>query len=417
MKIAIWGLGVSGLGALKYLGQENQHELFVINQGDISSWYEKLELSSYIEKSRCFEQKDLKNLPRPDLIILSPGIDQRIPELKAFSDVRKICDIEYVSSFIQKPIIAITGTNGKTTTVTMIEEALEHAGKRVFLGGNIGYSPFEAMDNLEEYDYFVFEMSSFQLELIEKFKPSFAAILNISPSHMERYDSFKNYVRAKLNISNNQSDEDLILLSHSLMDLDTKAEKLEIKPLENYDFSQAKIIGDHMRENFFVVEQVLEFFEISNASKIMQEFINSFSGVRYRLQYLGTLRGVDFYNDAKSTNTESTISALKSFGRKNVALLLGGKLRDESQDFVPGLKSVECEVSLFLFGESRDFLRDQLEDSFRVFVKERLDDLIEYIVFSEYDVVLFSPGFPSFDQYKNYKERGDHFERIIEDLF
>lgn len=418
MKIAIWGLGVSGKGALKYLSKEKKHEIFVVNKGIVDSWYSDNDLQEFITKDRCFSQDNVSGLPKDlDFILQSPGIDPRIEELRAFDSVKKVCDIEYVCKSLNKPIIAITGTNGKTSTVTMIHDALCLAEKKVFVGGNIGVSPFEALEDVDSYDFFVFEMSSFQLELIDAFKPNFSAVLNVSPSHMERYDDFKDYVLAKLNITRNQDSKDKVLLPFELIGLETAASKVEIKKLEDFNFSEMKVLGPHMKENFFVVDEVFKHFKIENREKIIQEFIDSFSGVKFRLQYMGTQKGVDFYNDAKSTNTESTITALKAFGRKNVALILGGKLRDETQDFKPGLKEVESQVSLFLFGESRDFLREQLEDSFRVVVKEDLEELIDNIVTSEFDVVLFSPGFPSFDQYKNYIDRGEHFDKIVEKLF
>lgn len=417
MKIAIWGVGVSGLGAIKYLTQENIHEIYIINQGAVDSWYEKSGVSEFVGTDKCFAQNECSHLAGElDKIILSPGIDPRIDELIPFKAIKKICDIEYVFPHITKPIIAVTGTNGKTSTVTMIQDCLEELGKNVFLGGNIGVSPFEAMGRMDEFDYFVLELSSFQLELIDTFRADVGVVLNISPSHMERYDEFSQYVKAKLNITMNQTSSDLLLLDYVLLEVETDAEKKEIEPIRGYDFSKSKLLGEHMRENFFVVEQVLKRFDLFDKDTV-QEFINSFPGVKYRLQYIGTIKGVDFYNDAKSTNTASTMAALNAFGSKNVGLIIGGKLRDETQDFKPGLKQSASNISLFLFGEAREYLREQLEDAYKLSVKEKLEDLMNDIVISEFDVILFSPGFPSFDQYKNYIERGEHFNKLVEELF
>lgn len=418
MKIAIWGVGVSGLGAIKYLSHEKNHQVYVINQGSVDSWYEASGVSEFVAKDRCYNQADCAHLAEElDKIILSPGIDPRIKDLGPYTQVPKISDVEYVFPMIKRPIVAVTGTNGKTTTVTMIQECLESVGKKVFLSGNIGVSPFEAIAHLEDYDYFIFELSSFQLELIDLFRPDIGIILNISPGHMERYDDFSHYVKAKLNITANQQEEDLLLLDPDLMDVETKAEKMSLDFLSGYDFSGSKLLGQHTKKSFFIVEKILERFDISDNRVVMQNFIDQFSGVKYRLQYIGTQKGVDFYNDAKSTNTAATIAALNSFGSKNIGLILGGKLRDQSQDFKPGLKAAPGNISLFLYGQAREFLREQLDDTYKVAVQESLEDVVNDIVLSEFDIILYSPGFPSFDQYKNYIKRGEHFNQIVEKLF
>ena len=418
MNIAIWGLGVSGLGALKFLSKEKKHKIFVINQGPKETWYND-QLANYIEIGSCYSQEEAHSLvDELDLILLSPGVDPRIDALAKFTHVKKVCDIEYVSHYITKPIVAVTGTNGKTSTVTMIGECLLLSGAKVFIGGNIGRSPFEAMmENINSFDYFVFELSSFQLELMDRFCPKISVILNISENHMERYEHFDEYYQAKLNIFKNQKQEDYLLVSRHLKLPPHKANTIRISEISGYDFSKSKLVGPHMRQNFFVVENVLNILKIESAKLILQNFMNSFSGVDFRLQFKKTFKGVDFYNDAKSTNTASTVAAVNALSDKKLILILGGKLRDETQDLLTPLRKLNIPISIYLFGESASFLEKQLVDSFEITKKNRLEDVLRCLDLRGSDTVLFSPAFPSFDQYVNYVERGKDFDRLIEKLF
>lgn len=421
MKIAIWGLGVSGLGALKYLVQENKDQIIVINQGEVDSWCTD-EVQAFISKDNCFAQSEVGKLKGEiDLILLSPGIDPRIDALKPFRNIKKICDVEYVSNLIKAPIIAVTGTNGKTSTVTMIGECLSLAGHSVFVGGNIGRSPFDALDTILNYDYFVFELSSFQLELMDTFHPFIAVILNITENHMERYHTFLEYVDAKVNITKNQIYSDYFIVDDRLNIKNSKAHVILIEEVCGLDFSSSNLVGSHMKKNLFVVEKVLELLNVKNRPELLQSFVSSFLGVKYRLQFKGAYQGVDFFNDAKSTNTAATITALSSFVHKNIILILGGKLRGESQDFFFPLQDVikinQLNLKLYLFGESRDYLYLQLNHAFETFKFVDLASVIKNLDLNNIDIVLFSPGFPSFDQYKDYVERGSQFDALINELF
>ena len=206
MKIAIWGLGVTGRAVLDYCIRNNYEDVIVINRGDPSSWGEEI---SYLCVS---EEKAFKELNNIDQIIVSPGVDLKSPRISDFrnKNIPIIGEIEFAFQKMRNgKIIAVTGTNGKTTTVKLIAKALELAGKKVFLGGNIGTPFIDAFKLDDDFDFYVLELSSFQLETIVNFRPDIAAILNITESHMERYQSFEEYKQAKHNIFNNMTKRQL----------------------------------------------------------------------------------------------------------------------------------------------------------------------------------------------------------------
>lgn len=415
MKIAIWGMGVSGVSALKALSIEPSLDIYTINKGAPDEWPNIATIEEYLQLDHCLaEDKSLLSLEF-DQIILSPGIDRKSELVKDFihRGVEVISEIEYTARKVSVPIVAITGTNGKTTTTTMISECLRLAGKSVFTGGNIGVPFCEILLSQEKYDVVVLELSSFQLESLVSFKANIAILLNISESHMERYASYADYVSAKLNIFNNQRDSDLAIAPQEY--LPEKGELLIKAP--GIDLKNTKIIGDHHLYNLFCVQRVLRYFQVSNPSDVIGEFLKDFRGVAYRLQFTGEKNGLKFYNDAKSTNPNSTLSACLSFNDQEYILIMGGKVRDENTN----LHSVLGEIGpqkIYAFGEAREIIFEQLKGQAEVEKLESLDDVFKALSTSDLKGnIVFSPGFPSFDQYKNYLDRGESFERLFRTYF
>ena len=411
MNIAIWGMGISGISALKFLSKKTNHNLFVINQGPVNDWGRRDQIFSYIKEDRCFSEEDFQSYASEiDLIVIAPGIDPRSNYLKAFSKIPKICEVELAFQNISIPIVAVTGTNGKTTTVTLLAKALEASGKKVFLGGNIGTPFCEALIDDDSYDVAVLELSSFQLELMQTFKADVSIILNITKSHMERYDSFGDYEKAKMNITDNQSEKDLYIAPNEYLGVG-KAKKLLLEKNEKYDFSKSHLVGEHYKFNFDAVEKTLNFFDIPNSEEIVQKLINEFNGVHYRLEFLREYQGVEIYNDGKSTNSAATESALKSFEDKKVCLILGGKLRDKTQDL--SFINEFSRVQVLAFGDAGDYISRNIKGS-KSF--SELEDVVKSIDWNEIDILLFSPAFPSFDLYKDYIHRAKHFEELVKNL-
>ena len=411
MKIAIWGLGVSGLATVKYLARKTKNTIYLINQGEPESWSDWSVIKNLVSKDQCFNQdKAFMLKDKIDKIILSPGIDPRIEALQHFKYIEKICDVELVFKDCDIPLIAVTGTNGKTTTCTIITEALKKYGKNVFLGGNIGIPACEFFLSEKKFDVAVLELSSFQIELLKDFHPQIAVILNIDKSHMERYDHVDDYKNAKLLLAKNLREGDYFIAPSEFHYVGKNAHQIKVKKSEKLQFEKMKCVGEHYKSTYFIVETILEYLNISDLSPL-QELVNEFPGVHYRIEYIKEYKGLKIYNDGKSTNTASTVLALNQFKHKRVALLLGGKLRDKSQE-LKDILDVDCKLEVFSFGDAASYIQKTIGGK----KFENLKDCLIEVIKNDFDVLLFSPAFPSFDQYKNYIERAESFNQIIEEL-
>lgn len=416
MNIAIWGMGISGMSTLKFL-ETQDHELYAINGGDLSQWKFKDEMLQLIEEDHCFSENAIPSDIKLDQIIIAPGIDKRKQIVKKFIDqgVEFISEIELAYRHLKKsiPIIALTGTNGKTTTVTMLSMVLEKSGKKVFLGGNIGTPFCDILLKDKDYDYIVLELSSFQLESLISFRANIAIILNITESHMERYSHVNEYIQAKLNIVMNQKEEDLYIGPGEFLSVPTKAKKAGVGELKEINFENSKLKGNHHSQNLYCIYKVLEHLKINDSLPLIQKVVNEFSGAPYRLQWEGELNGVTYINDGKSTNIDATLSAVKSFEPQNLTLILGGKLRSQDVSFVRCLKGRDIS-EIYLFGEAADLIQKELASTENIIKLDKLDDVMESIKKNKKEgVVLFSPAFPSFDLYTNYIQRGEHFKSLV----
>jgi len=417
MNIAIWGMGISGVSALKYLATTD-HNLYVINDGPVENWVFAEQILKSIPKEKCISEDKLDPELSLDQIILAPGIDRKKPLVKSFIDrgIEVISEIELAYRHIKIPIVAITGTNGKTTTATMMELAFSKTGKKVFLGGNIGVPFCDILLDDTKYDLAVLELSSFQLESIKDFRANVGIILNITESHMERYHQFKDYAEAKLNIVKNQQEGDLFICPVKYLGTKTEATKSCIAKIRGLDFSHSKLIGEHHKENLFCIEKSLEHFGVKNSTEILQELVNEFSGVKFRLQYEGEHKGLVFINDGKSTNIDATMSAIKTFDETELYLILGGKLRTNDISFINQLDEFEINA-IYCFGEAGPRLSKELSVNFKTVICKNLEEVFEKIKKDiSVGTILFSPAFPSFDLYSNYVERGEHFKKLVNSL-
>lgn len=400
---AVFGLGKSALSVISYL-KSIDVDFKVINQGDIDQWYDQV--SDYVLKEHCISQESLEeHLNQISEMIISPGIPTKLEVLKKTQklNIPIISEIEFAFRNTKVPIIAVTGTNGKTTVCEMLFKAISETGKKVFLGGNIGIPFTDIIGN--KYDYAVIEVSSFQLETIDSFCPMISVITNITPSHMERYDSFEEYRDIKFKISMNMKSPKVFTTE----EFGIKGEKF-ITPRE-FDYYRTKAFGEHNEKNFSLVYAILE--ELKLADKLnFQEFINNFKPSPYRIEYRGSLGDCRFYNDGKSTNIDSTLAALKSIESDCGILILGGKLRDDSFDFskIHEFKDI---YEVWAFGEAKDLIEKELKNIFKVKVFNTLSEVFNDIDAKKFDAILFSPSFPSFDLYKNYIERAEHFNELV----
>jgi UDP-N-acetylmuramoylalanine--D-glutamate ligase len=414
MKIALIGLGRSGLSVYKFLKENTQDTIYLVNSGKPSDWPCFDIIKDDLERS-FNDESAIEVLGEVDQVVLSPGIPRDHIAL-TFAHINRvpiISEIEFAFIHSDIPVVGITGTNGKTTTTTMIGKFLNQLGIKAFVGGNIGIPYTDLLSVKDDYKVAIIELSSFQLESIVSFKPQISLLLNTSENHMERYKSFEDYKVAKERIFLNQDSSNFAIVD-SIKNRTPK--EIEIKPLEGFNFGKSKLVGVHNKLNFFCAYNTAKLLTDRNIDKEFQLFIDDFSGVEFRLQYICEKNGMIFYNDAKSTNTDATTSAIDAFSDKeNLSVIIGGKLRD-------GNITIQNEINfstlknVYLFGEAKDLLDEKINSNNKKRF-ETLDQVFEDLSKNKTQgIVLFSPGFPSFDQYKNYEHRGQHFNELCMNL-
>lgn len=378
-----------------------------------------------------------------DIIVLSPGVHLDLPVLEAARSkkIEIIAEIELAYNFFTKPIIAVTGTNGKTTTATLIGDIFKKAGFRVAVAGNIGY-PLISVDD-SNLDYIIAEISSYQLEAIDKFRPHIAIILNLTEDHIERHGNIELYVKAKKNIFKNQTLDDFIIynaddpiVAMMIEDAPSKDIPFSIKiPLETGTFvnngyiarlkeniieavckiEDIKIKGNHNLENCLAAATSAFICGISS-NDTCATFME-FAGVPHRIEFVTEINGVSFINDSKATNPDSTIVALKTVSKdKNVVLLLGG--RDKGGDLKLMCENIiRMAKSVILLGEAKERFKAELEGSgFRnIYEAASFEDAVSksISIAQKGEIVLLSPACASFDMFKNFEHRGDVFKEIV----
>lgn len=431
LKVAVFGLGVSGVSALKLLLKHGAN-VEVYNKGLVDEWYVSQGLEGLVTKDRCFSDSALgaeKKIAENKLVILSPGIPRDHALLKEVHEknIPVWAEIELGFEFCQVPVIAITGTNGKTTTTTLVGELIEAGGKKVFVGGNIGTPFCEYARLLPKVDVVLLELSSFQLESIVHFRPNTALFLNLFQNHGERYTSIEDYGNAKARMSLNMQASDRLIYASDYPFIKNWAEKLNVIKIpvntENlpqlFDPSLLRIPGHHNVINATFALLAIEDLDLDKAKVL--EALYQFRGVHHRIEYVENPWGFKAYDDAKSTNWDATITALKAVERsdKNVALVLGGKKRGHGDSIAPFLKEIQSMAKeILLIGEMGKEIENELKilgvDHLSYRYLENIENVVGKLKSEKFNgTLLFSPAFPSFDQFKNYEERGKAFQKAL----
>jgi len=381
---------------------------------------------------------------RSDLIVISPGVDPGITPLVHARNkgIPVVSEIELASRFITSPVIGVTGTNGKTTTTSLIAEILRRSGFSVFLGGNIGTPLITFAQEKIQADFAVVELSSFQLETIETFTPHIAILLNITEDHLDRYPSFKAYCDAKYKIFMNQTERNFAIIN-----IDNKACRLVMASLAAHvlPFSHNKIRGNGIYSNgaflhFQEADGSTHSYSLSNVClsgphnienmlaaigtaelcgcphEKVQEAIDGFRGLEHRLEYVQTVNDVSFYNDSKATNIDALLKSLQAFPG-NIILIAGGKNKGGNYGVLK--EEIQKRTKLLLvIGEAQELF-------FRLFgsltLARSVNDLEEAVQVAfqnarKGDVVLLSPGCASFDMFLNYEERGRTYKKAVQRL-
>ena len=373
-------------------------------------------------------------------MVKNPGIPYNNPMVMRALEkkIPVITEVEMAYLISDAPIIGITGSNGKTTTTTMIAEVLTAGGQNGLLSGNIGFPASQVAQDAGETDTLVMELSSFQLMGIEAFHPEIAVITNLMPTHLDYHGSFEEYVAAKWNIQKNMTASDYVVLNFN-QDLakelakKTAAKVLPFSTKEKVDgayldgdvltfrgeaimkASELGVPGSHNVENALATIAVAKLRGIDN--QVIRETLAHFGGVKHRLQYVGEINQVKFYNDSKSTNILATQKALSGFDNSKVILIAGGLDRgNEFDELVPDIKGLK---KMVILGESAARVKraaDQAEVSYLDASDIRDATRKAFSVAEPGDIVLLSPANASWDMYKNFEVRGDEFLAVFKEL-
>lgn len=444
-RLVVLGAAESGIGAA-LLGSQQGWDVFVSDGGTIKDSAK----DALKEKGILFEEggHTAEKVLAADCIVKSPGIPEKAEIMKKVraAGIEVCSEIEFGYRYKgDSKIIAITGSNGKSTTTKLIWHILNTAGYDAAMVGNIGYS-FARQIAEKPCEWYVIEVSSFQLDDIHQFRPDIAVLLNITPDHLDRYDyKFENYVASKFRITENQKATDLFIVNYDdaaitkyLTTHSTHAKTIYFTMDEknihdeggfvNKDFMHIKYDGDEMKTSVHDLTikgkhnqyNTMAAGISGRAAHIRKEKIResfeTFEGLEHRLEYVATVRGVEFINDSKGTNVNSVWFALESM-TKPVILILGGQDKGNDYNEILGLvkEKVKAIICLGVNNEPiREFFKDVVETIDTKSAKEAVN--AAYSFADKGDVVLLSPGCASFDLFKNYEDRGRQYKEAVRNL-
>ena len=443
--ITILGSGISGLGSAK-LAMKLGINVFISDNNLIGKNVKK-----YLNKNKiAFEENghDLKRLLNSDEVIISPGISFNNLK-KTYPEIREdkfISEIEFASRYTDAYVIAVTGSNGKTTTASLIYHLLKSSGLNVGLAGNIGISFAQSVCDFS-YDYYVLEVSSFQLDHIINFNPNIAIITNISPDHLDRYGyKFENYVKSKYSIVKNQKSKDYFIYNNNCAVTKNIFKKTKINS-KIYSFSLTKnqvknpqvfldknhinsllnknkfmlsinkipIKGNHNLQNSMAAISVAQILKISNEK--IKESLKTFKSITHRLEHFLTIQKVKYINDSKATNVNSAFYALDSFSGPIIWIAGGVDKGNVYDDLIPLVNSKV--KAIICLGKDNDKLIDIFSPHTDVIVStDKISDAVSsaYKISKPGDVVLLSPACASFDLFKSFEDRGDQFKEEVRKL-
>ncbi len=452
--VLIVGLARSGIAAARYLQSHGAR----VTANDIKS---EAQLGSATEGLRrlgvtlALGSHPVELFTGADLIVLSPGVPSELEALRAatHAGVAIISETELAASCMRGHLIGITGSNGKTTTTTLIGELLRAAGAHTLVGGNIGLALSGLIEQTREDSWVVAELSSFQLETIATLHPQVAVVTNITPDHLDRHGSFANYIAAKHRLLRNQTAADFVVLNAEDAGVQQMVATLGIPSQAVYfssreephpqaslylregfiwttqlsaDRSETKVLamdelpipGRHNVENVMAALGAVFCAMGTTADQLepLCEAIRAFKGVEHRIEFVAEIEGVRFYNDSKATNVDSTIKALEAFSG-NIVLILGGK--DKGGDFRTLDALVRERVkAVILLGAASDKIAEQLGDAHPLQRAVSMADAIEksFATARAGDTVLLAPACASFDMFDSYEHRGRVFKEIVNEL-
>jgi UDP-N-acetylmuramoylalanine--D-glutamate ligase len=443
-RVLVVGLGKSGLAAahfLKTLGAR-------ITVSDARPAMLIAELSELLEQGFSVEagSHGLLTFRRQDLIVVSPGVPMSTPELKQVRAMGAhiVGELELGAQYLQGEVIAVTGSNGKTTTTTLIGEILMAAGRPTLVGGNIGRPVTAMVEESTPESWSVLEVSSFQLETVETFKPRVALVLNITPDHLDRHGTFEAYAALKARITEFQTAEDFLVLNGEdketqLIAAKTKAQvywfsgrrpmkqgafvhgesilfvpREGAKPEPVMPVAEISLAGAHNVENVLAAVCAARLAGVDSTT--IRAAVLAFKAVEHRLEFVREVGGVRYYNDSKATNVDATMKAVEAFAG-GIHLILGGK--DKGSDYrvlEPLLR--ERVKTVITIGSAAEKIERQLDGVVKIERAETLQRAVEFAQAAAVagDTVLLAPACASFDQFENYEQRGRVFKELVQGL-
>jgi len=443
-KVLVVGLGRSGLAAAIFLRRQGAH----VTVSDIRS-AEALakDIPALLDQGINVEAggHGLLTFRRQDLIIVSPGVPLNTPELVQARNLGRpiIGELELAARFLKGQILAVTGSNGKTTTTSLIGEILEKSGLPTQVGGNIGVPVVALIEGSTEDTWNVLEVSSFQLETTEQFHPRIAVILNITPDHLDRHGTFENYALAKERIFLEQNQNDYCVLNADNPRAAASAERAKASvywfslehaveqgawvdngnilfrtspattPETVMPLSTIPLKGNHNVEN--VLASVCAARLAGASLESIRTAVEQFKAVEHRLEYIATINGIDVYNDSKATNVDATAKAIAAFPG-NIHLILGGK--DKNSDYTELNELLRARVkAVYTIGSAAAKIESHLRGVVPIHPCETLDKAVAAIAAAAHpsDVVLLAPACSSFDQFDSYEHRGRVFKQLVDD--
>jgi UDP-N-acetylmuramoylalanine--D-glutamate ligase len=441
-KVLVVGLGKSGLAAALFL----RHRGAQVTVSDVRS-AEALakDIPALLEEGIMVEAggHGLLTFRRQDLIVVSPGVPLDTPELvqvRGFG-LPIIGEVELAARFLKGRMLAITGSNGKTTTTALVGEILEKGGLSTLVGGNIGVPVIDLVEQSKDDTWSVLEISSFQLESTIEFHPKIAVILNITPDHLDRHGTFENYARAKERIFAAMNEHDCVVLNADNVPTAEAAARTKAK---TYWFSLEHPVdqGAWLQEGSLVyraekggqIEQIVPLKSIPlkgthNVENVLaavvasrlagvepaaiRSAVESFQAVEHRLEFVATVNGVDFYNDSKATNVDATAKAVAAFNT-GVHLIMGGKDKGSPYTILNDLLR-ERVRAVYTIGSAAGKIESQLRGVVSIHSCETLANAVNQAAMAAHpgDVVLLAPACSSFDQFENYEHRGRVFKELV----
>jgi len=418
--VVVVGLGKSGVAVSRLLA-ERQDTVFITEIKDDSSVRESLQMlvREGVAEDRNTEIGRHTNrfIEGADLMVLSPGVrgDSLPVKLARERNIPIISELELAYSMCPAPIIAVTGTSGKTTVTTLIGEMLRRSGRDAVVCGNIGNPLASEIRRIKNDSVVVLEVSSFQLEWIKDFKPRISIILNISVNHLDRHKDMEEYVSLKSRVFSNQDKEGIVFLNsgdRTLMQISGRIKSSRVEFFDKYKDFRARCNIEN--ENYLAAMSIASLEGVKE--DVMLDVISGFKGIEHRLEHVATVNGIDFINDSKATTVSSVEWALRSLNGR-IILIMGGRYK--GGDFARlnnfARDKLDCAIAI---GEARPRIKEALNGHIDVFEEDDLASAVAraFKKARPGNKILLSPGCSSFDMFKNYEERGRIFKELCLDL-